>query len=248
MPGFDITINQQTCDDARELGWGPNELPPGYYGPTHKVEVGRKHRYKFETFPPFGDSTSGILLYGHKCGRPTIEVDVIKIHHGQDEIYRPGKQRWMPFDITFYEIYKGDSSEWFQTNETAQMIYDWWASTMIDTTIALHGNVRDYYKDAILQLLDGSGSLAYEYYLYDCWPSKITPSDLAYAESALSEITVTICYNKAKESGNNDLDVYGDKPKPSASSPPSTERPPPATTPPLLRPPAPSQGAILPSV
>jgi len=205
MPGFDITINQSSCDDARLLGWRVNELPPGYYGPTHKVEIGRKHRYKFETLSPLGDGADGILFYGHKCGRPTIEVDVIKIHHGQDEIYRPGKQRWIPFDITFYEVYKGDAENMYQTNTTASMMYNWWASTMIDITISLHNDVRDYYKDAILQLLDGSGSKTYEYFLYDCWPSKISPSDLSYSESALTEITVTLCYNKAKESGNDNL-------------------------------------------
>ena len=164
-------------------------------GPSYLTETARKHRYKLEILDPL----TNILLFCEKCTRPTPEIDEIVIHNGQDEIYRPGKQRWSPIEFTFYEKLRGTYSPSVQTNETAELIYEWWGETMIDLTRSVHKQVVSYYKDAQLQMLDGVGQPVWTYFLRDCWPQKITPIDLAYSDSDVATITVTLRYNKAQE-------------------------------------------------
>jgi hypothetical protein len=143
---------------------------------------------------PFGYSDSyGILLFLEKCTRPTLEVDEITIHNAQDEIYRPGKQRWSPIEFTFYE--KADD----RVDEVAERIYSWWGQTMIALTRSTHNRVTNYYKSAVLQMLDGVGHPIWSYYLYDCWPQKVSPIELSYSDSDIATITVTLRFNKAEE-------------------------------------------------
>ena len=87
MPGFQISTDAGNTE-----------------GPRHIIETARNHRFKLEVLEPFGSTSTGILLYLEKCTRPTPEFDQIVIHNGQDEIYRPGKSRWLPVEFTFYEV------------------------------------------------------------------------------------------------------------------------------------------------
>jgi hypothetical protein len=48
-------------------------------------------------------------------------------------------------------------------------------------------------------MLDGLGNPIWTYYLVNCWPSKITPSDLSYAMTEIADITVTLTYDRALE-------------------------------------------------
>lgn len=156
------------------------------------------------------------MLFCEKCTRPTPEIDEITIHRGQDEIYRPGKNRWSPIEFTFYEKLSGGHSVsgyygvGNQTNEVAELIYKWWGSeesaysnrhTMINlSTSTQHAlGPKSYYKNAQLQMLDGVGKPVWTYFLYDCWPQKISPIDLSYSDSDIATITVTMRFNKAVE-------------------------------------------------
>jgi hypothetical protein len=47
--------------------------------------------------------------------------------------------------------------------------------------------------------LDGEDNAIYRYTMYGCWPSKVTPDELDYASSKISEITFTLEMDKAKE-------------------------------------------------
>lgn len=194
MPGFNIPPLQgagNACD--------PDSFQEeaAYYGPSTTVETARKHRYKLEILEPFGTEADGILLFCEKCTRPTPEMDEITIHNGQDEIYRPGKQRWNPIEFTFYEKLRGN--EGVYVDEAAERIYRWWGETMIDLQRSVHNPIANYYKRAQLQMLDGVGYPVWTYFLYDCWPQKVSPIELAYSDSDIATITVTLRYNKAQE-------------------------------------------------
>lgn len=215
MPGFNINV-QNPC-----VGEWDTELTntPAYIGPKQDIELARSHRYKLEVLDPLGNagasSGSGILLFLEKCTRPTPEIDEITIHSGQDEIYRPGKNRWNPVEFTFYEKLDGKPQQGALKNSAAERIYRWWAETMINTAISAHNPVVDYYRRAELSMLDGYGADIWTYYLYDCWPVKVSPSDLDYSSTDLSRITVTLRYNKAQEkkaNENNNIRTYGTKP------------------------------------
>ena len=48
-------------------------------------------------------------------------------------------------------------------------------------------------------MTDGADSTIWQYQMYGCWPSKISPDDLDYAASEISEIAFTLEMDKAKE-------------------------------------------------
>lgn len=190
MPGFHIPQSAASCLDKDAF-----QERSTYTGPDPNMEYARRNRWMLEFLEPFGNVYDGILIYAHKCMRPTPEIDEIKIHHGQDEIYRPGKNRWNPVDFTFYEKSPGNPT----FDEAAERIYKWWAETTIVLTESKHGELNDYLKNCNLRMLDGVGNKIWEYNLYECWPMKVSPCDLDYSDSNIAEITVTLRFNKAKE-------------------------------------------------
>lgn len=200
MPGFKQPVPIGICVDAKGNIF---EEKSAYEGPNPVEEYARRYRWLFETLEPFGSSEDrGILLNLKKCSRPTIEYETIKIHHGQDVIYRPGKSAWSTLTMSFYEVITDE-----QSSIVAEKIYKWHASGMVDHRTSLHGNVRDYLKDAVLYMLDGVGKPVYVYNLYNCWIQKINPSELDYSDNNISEIELTVCFDKAIEVTGNKAGV-----------------------------------------
>lgn len=166
MPGFNIGNNNQAQQ------------------PGATVETARQHRWKFATLDPLKD----ILIYAHKSGRPKVEFDRAQLHHIQDVIWFPGKQKWLPIDVSFYHT--------IGNTDGAFKIYQWWSTKVINiatSTIALEK------QTCTLDMLDGKGASIYRYTMYGCWPSKVTPDDLDYTASKISEITFTLEMDKSKE-------------------------------------------------
>jgi hypothetical protein len=202
MPGFNIPMDN-SCDELGEFG-----VRSRFAGPDHYKETARKHRYRLELMqangrPMFGTDASGILLYCYKCTRPSPEIDEVVIHSGQDEIYRPGKNRWKPIEFTFYEIFRGDPGRNTYTrtfvDNCAELIYDWWAKTMISLTTSSQSVPQEYLAQGRLQVLDGVGTATWEYNLLDCWPVRVSPSDMSFTDTEIADISVTLRYQKAYE-------------------------------------------------
>jgi hypothetical protein len=195
MPGFDVHLSGPACHDG-ETGWAPSRPKP-----SNTVETARRHRFKFEVLEPLDKEL--LLVYAYKATRPSVEIEQIVVHNGQDEIYRPGKHKWRPIDITFYErvfgeIFEGPNMS-FGYDQPAELINQWWASTMINLQTSLHGGPSTYRKPCQLDMLDGLGNSIWVYYLANCWPMKVEPSDLSYADAEIADITVTLSYDKAIE-------------------------------------------------
>lgn len=154
-------------------------------GPSSTIDTARQHRWKFTAFDPIKD----ILLFAHKCGRPGPEFDKIIMHHGQDHINFPGKNRWPPIEISFYQVVGG-------ANDVAGAIYDWWTKSVVNLSKSKINLIK---RTCELQQLDGKGVGVYVYTMYGCYVSKISPDDLDYSSSAISEITFTLEMDKATE-------------------------------------------------
>jgi len=159
--------------------------------PPNTVETGRRHRYLLTLLNPLED----VLIYAHKVTRPTFEAEVITVHSGQDLIYRPGKHKWNPIEMTIYDVVSSGGMD-----NTASAIYDWWRNSMIDTSNSKQFKPADYRKNCSLEMLGGDGSSLWLYQLYGCWPSKVSPSDLQYAETAIADITITLQVDRVVES------------------------------------------------
>jgi len=177
MPGFFLPADNEfaVCmGDTKSIADGIYTEGAEYDGPDPLVEYARTYRWLFETLEPFGSGRdSGILLHLSKCSRPSVEFEVLKIHHAQDVIYRPGKNAWSPISMSFYEVVNNNNM-----SLVADKIYKWWGDSMIDYHTSLHGKVANYQKNATLKMVDGIGRSVWTYNLYNCWISKISPSEL----------------------------------------------------------------------
>ncbi len=173
MPGFQI------------FG-GACGVQGGANGPSATTETARLHRFEFTTLGPLG----GILLYAHRSGRPGPDIDVVTVHHSQDEVYTPGKNRWKPIEITFYEAANGN-------DQVASAIFQWWSQSILNIGASLvNGSPK---QNASLSLLDGFGGSVWSYNMYGCWVPKVDPSTLDYSDTNIAEITFTLQYDKASE-------------------------------------------------
>jgi len=197
MPGFNIPQISVGCHDDNAF-----TEPPAFAGADFAIESARKHRYKLELMQTngtqlFGDDASGILLYCYKASRPSPELDEIVIHNGQDEIYRPGKNRWKPINLTFYETLGGDLGNFY--DNCTELMYNWWSSIMLDLQTSSHAVPENYLARGQLSMLDGVGNSVWNYHLLDCWPVKVEPSELSYASTDIADTSVTLRFQKAVE-------------------------------------------------
>lgn len=187
MPGFNIPIIRPDC--AGFVGGIEGNAIPA------TLETSRVHRYALTIFEPL----ENVLIFSHKCNRPSPEIDRITMHHGQDEIYWPGKNRWNPIEISFYEGHLSPNCD-----TVADKIFEWWSSNVVD--INNSRIVPLFKRDCTLDLLNGGidGGLVavHRYRMLGCWPSKVTPTSLTYSESDIAEITVKLEMDKCLEEKN----------------------------------------------
>jgi hypothetical protein len=171
--------------------------------PSSIHETARRSRWKLEIqgYGEGGIGTEGldpapITIYAHKATRPSPEIDYITVHHSQDEIYFPGKNRWAPIEISFYEVVTEEG------NITARYIYEWWSKDILQLNKSRLAGISDRRLSkrwCYLTQLDGAGNGIYKYTLLGCWIEKVTPEDLNYEESTICKITVRLRFDKAIE-------------------------------------------------
>lgn len=190
MPGFRVSGDGQIAGDEKD--------------PLATLESARRHRWRITVlgagqtgiYQPLED----IIIYAFKGQRPAMEIDKVTIHHGQDEAYFPGKNRWSPVNFSFYEVLDKDGR-----NMSAIALYGWQKDVVIDLTQSL---IRQNCKRQVVYqqyLTEPVGDrrsapkVSHEYALMSAWPSKITPDELDYSSSEVSVIQVTLTYDKAVE-------------------------------------------------
>ena len=198
MPGFNIPLRPGGAPSDR-FG-SPNSIRA--FGPPNVLETARKYRFALQGFKPT-EYVSPYLNFNVKSiQRPKVQFEEIVIHSGQDEIYRPGKTKWQPIEMVFYETLSSQ-----QRNSMAYSMYDWWSRRLIniaDSTQRLSGLMTQnpttgFYFNAQVEMLDGVGNVSWSYILYECWPTAVTPGDLDYSSTDIAETAVTLRYNKAAE-------------------------------------------------
>lgn len=191
MPGFNIPLGPASgCSETDvESGDGAQANLPR--------DIGRAHRYEIQIYGSGKTDFTNIRFYAHKVTRPNLEIDKIVIHHGQDEIYRPGKQRWQPIDISFYETLTENY------DDVAKKLTEW-RREVIDFKKSVIKPITELYKTIRIDILDSVGKSVWYYELLNAWPMAIQPSNLAYADSGLSEITVKVSMDKVMEQGDSE--------------------------------------------
>lgn len=154
-------------------GFGINQSS----GPPNTVETHRAYRYILSSM----DKLQPFVAFAKSCERPSIIIDTMIVHHGQDEISVPGKQRWNPITIEFYDM-PGISSA----------LNDWAQNNTVHVSSSTTGQQSQYKKNFELSMLNGAGSPIWVYHLYDAWPSSVKPSKLSYEDTSIATIEVIL--------------------------------------------------------
>ena len=168
-------------------------------GPNANVQPAFSHRWLFE-FDQIG-TMKGVALYAMSTQRPSVEIDTVKLHLGQTEIYMPGKHRWSPINVKFYELIDGLPDG----DTTAREIFVYWAKNVNSAVILLaQGRINPNFRATCsISLQDGLGESKHTYSLSNVWPIKIEPSELTYATGEISTVQVTLRYDAAFEQGSS---------------------------------------------
>jgi hypothetical protein len=194
MPGFNISAGLG-CNDSRGIssGFAPIEIPDPY------TETARAHRYILAVYEPLMGAR-GILVNLLKCSRPSVEIEQMVVHHGMDRIHRPGRPKWSPVETTFYEVLDGDNINTHpDRSRTAGVVYLMWARRAI--AMETSSNERPTVSSATMKIdtLNGFGSSVHRFILYNTWPTKISYTDLDYSNNEISQVSITLVYDRATE-------------------------------------------------
>ena len=177
MPGFNLTAKDEGYDNG--------------------IETARKHRWKVSITIPDEPAVADFLqlsiisFFAKSCNVPSVSYDELVVHNGQDKIVLPGKWNYKPVDIVFYEILK--SSKEFPSGE-----YSLSHQLMLLTpNSARFSKINNYYRfNTKIEMLNGRGATTTTYELHECYIEKFEPSDLDYSDTNISELTLTLKYNR----------------------------------------------------
>ncbi len=168
-----------------------------------------------------GEMRQDILFFAHKFIMPKVEIDRIVMHHKQNEIYLPGKDRVGTAEVSFYRAHVSGG------DAVAQQIYAWWATRTVDykKSTLVAGKTGGPPKSTVrIEALDGAGRAVHTYVMYGVWPSATAPDPFDFSDNNVSDITLTLQVDKIDElisnptpvpmnmcgDGGNDGDGVGD--------------------------------------
>lgn len=158
--------------------------------PNSTQETARRHRWRFVSFDPIGD----IRLNAHKAARPKPQADRLVWHYKFCEFYYPGKVRWQPITVSFYQTITDSGTE-----QAARLLYAWFTKSRKDRGGANIVGPKKSKQACQLAQLAGTGSPIYQYDMYGCWPSEISPDELDYTSTEISEVSFTLQMDWAEE-------------------------------------------------
>jgi len=214
MAGFNIPLDTYSRDNCeprspRSSSAISSNIVFPKRGGSNTTESVRGHRFKVVIDLDYVLDGSGLSsardevdtnflkLYARKCQRPAVEFDVITIHQGAEEIYRPGKYRWNTVDVTFYEPIESEDKK---IDVNAKNLYYWWRFGVMTDKHWMQ-NLRAINATMNVYSIDGNSDQVHQYTLHNCWPTKVAPTDFDYSDTNLGEITATFRYDYATESG-----------------------------------------------
>lgn len=203
MPGFNIPR--------------PGRQPAKTYG-SNTQEAGRMHRF-FVSISGSGagisDGTplgSDVTFNVKSVTRPGVEYDEIIVHSGQSQIPLPGKDKFKPIEITFYEALSKDGGAY--KDMLTDGLHRSLPSLNYGAGYYWTGYIRASYKfNMKIFMLEGKGNKYLTYSLFGCHVASLDPGDLSYADNEISTTTVTVKYEKYVVSGMSGGDLDSDQPE-----------------------------------
>jgi hypothetical protein len=158
-------------------------------GPSNTMEVGRKHR--FSVSMSFAETDMNLNV--KSITLPSIEYDEMIAHNGADYISLPGKHKYKPIDVVFYEVLSASND-----SVVNRLIFEKLPNVFggkIGSKFKDNGNTG-YGFITIIEREDGAGLPYLKYTLFDCSIASYDPGDLSYADNELSEVKMSVRYNR----------------------------------------------------
>jgi len=158
-------------------------------GPSNTIEVGRKHRFKVAI--SFADEEMDLNV--KSITLPSIEYDEMIAHNGADYISLAGKHKYKPIDIVFYEALTSSNDSMVNRLIFKKL------PNVVGTEIGSKFKKNDFggygFTTTIIRV-DGDGLGYLTYKLFDCSIASYDPGDLSYADNELSEVKMSVRYNR----------------------------------------------------
>lgn len=139
----------------------------------------RKFRWTLEISTPCGNVPKHFVKV---ASRPKLAIEETEINFLNAVTWIPGKAKWEPITVTYYDIPAGDMSglwNWIAT------VYDFNKTADLPMSEKAGWN-----GTANLTLFDGCGAPLERWLLSSCWPSNIDWGELDYASS--DEVTIEL--------------------------------------------------------
>ena len=158
--------------------------------PSNVLESRRVYRWTFSAIGRgSGSFSTAELLLLKSASRPKFKLDdSAKMDHVQETVYFAGKQSWEPVELIWYDIE--------QNPDTSAGIYNW-LETVVQLDCANVGAPSTYKKNAILNMINGSGVPSETWTMYGAWPYEFDWKNLEYSQNELETIVVKMRYDRA---------------------------------------------------
>jgi len=118
-----------------------------------------------------------------------MDIDTVTIHHRQNEVYLPGKHKWLPIRLTLYTKQK----------DTLKKLGELRKKTVDPETMKNKSFQSSAVSLLSIYALDGKGSKIWVWELNGAWVQKIEHPAFNYENSDLATVDVSVVYDWARE-------------------------------------------------
>ena len=180
-------INAANRSNGSQQGVAGNGMGIGRLGDAN-VAHKRKYQWIMEVF--YCSNKKRVPPYFVKStARPNVSIEEIEINFLNTKTWIPGKGTPEAVTVNYYDVATDDNIDLLS-----------WLATLYDFTdpTCLHQNSRrsDYAGAAFLTVLDGCGNPVEVWGMNDAFPTNFNFGDVAYEDSAVMEIEVTLRYSQ----------------------------------------------------
>ena len=154
------------------------------------VIIKQKYRWTLSWSGPFGQIPSHFVKV---AARPRRETDEVELGFLNGTTWIPGKSKWVPLSVTYYDV----------ADASMQSLYDWIATIQDfqDPATLKASEKRGWDGTGILTHYDGTGKEIEIWELYSAWPKEVDFGGLDTQDSDVATIDITFRYSEAKQFG-----------------------------------------------
>jgi hypothetical protein len=162
-----------------QMGIGPLGAP--------NIIIKRKFRWTMAISTPCGFLPAYICKTAE---RPKLEVEETELNFLNAVTWLPGKGKWQPISVTYYDI----------ANASMQGLFNWIATiyNFTDPVNLTQSEKSGWAGTALLTMYDGCGKPLEAWLLGSVWPQSISFGDLDYSSSDFCTVDLTLKYSEVQ--------------------------------------------------